>query len=867
MVAPAHARETRLEAGDPDSALGETFGPYRVVEVIGRGGMGTVYRAVREDDVYEKGVALKLVKRGMDTDFVLRRFRAERRILAQLDHPHIARLLDGGSTPDGRPYFVMEFVDGVPLDRYADEHALDVRTRLELFLAVCEAVQHAHQRLIVHRDLKPGNVLVTAEGRPKLLDFGIAKLLDPEATTDGTVSVAQMMTPEYASPEQQAGGRITTATDVYALGVVLYELMTGRRPSDTPATDPGSPSVAGRDDPPARILARELDNVVRMAMRPEPSRRYASVEQLAEDVRRYLDGRPVRAQKDTLTYRTGKFLRRHRLSIAATAAVGVTLLAGIVTTAWQARVARAERARAERRFADVRRLANSMLFELDEAIRDLPGATRARQLLIAQALEYVDSLAREAEDDAGLQRELALAYRKVGDVQGRAGAAHLGDSTGALASYRKAAALYAPLAAAAPRDVALLTEQVICHACIARLEENAGQLDAAIASITLAVDIASTAAAIAPRDIRLQSHLINGDTTLGSIQLQKRDLTSAIATLRRAVARGESIRAAHPEDIGLRRASSQAYINLARALRDSDDFDAALALYDKARQINEGLTAAEPQSVRHRRNLAAVLMETGNVLTHMGRWPEAVAHGERALAITTEQAAADPDNADGRRMLLTEDILLCRARAHTTGRVSDHCGSAVARAEREVAANPGEVRGQLGLVRAHGVMGSALRDTGKTAAALAAFRRQLSSAESVGRERPADPRPRELAAEALIEIGHLSDRQGDAARALEAYRSAAALRRPFVEDGNPRATAELFRIYCSIGALQLRRAARATPSERDTLRTDARNAYRQALDLLERPDAARVFHDGASAERQTAERGLATSERPISHLP
>jgi TolB-like protein/Tfp pilus assembly protein PilF/tRNA A-37 threonylcarbamoyl transferase component Bud32 len=320
------------------SRIGEQIGAYRVVRELGGGGMGAAYLAVRADQTYEKTVAIKVLKRGMDTEAVLRRFRHERQILAGLDHPNIARLLDGGTTADGLPYFVMEYAEGVPIDRYCDERQLSIRDRVSVFCKVCDAVRHAHAHRVIHRDLKPANILVTANGEPKLLDFGISKVLaaDPAESTDST-AFSRAMTPQYASPEQMRGAPVTVASDVYSLGLLLYELLTGRRPYTLDAStlqeidrivctqEPPRPSAHRRE------LAGDLDNITLMALRKEPARRYATVEDLSDDLRRHLDGRPVRARADEVGYRAGRFVKRHRVRLIEAALV---LLLVALGAAW-----------------------------------------------------------------------------------------------------------------------------------------------------------------------------------------------------------------------------------------------------------------------------------------------------------------------------------------------------------------------------------------------------------------------------------------------------------------------------------------------------------------------------------------------------
>jgi serine/threonine-protein kinase len=419
----------------------QRVGPYRLLSRIARGGMGTVFLAARADEHFEKKVAVKLIRRGMDTDDVLRRFVSERQILARLEHPHIARLLDGCVTADDRPYFVMEYVEGHPLDRYCDRQRLPIRERLAPFLNVCEAVQNAHQNLVVHRDLKPSNILVTGDGTVKLLDFGIAKLLSDDDSEDGlTRTGMRVMTPEYAAPEQVRGGAITTATDVYALGILLYKLLTGRQPYrvrgaapheierailDAEPTRPSTaiataqeaeavtPEAISRDRGTSvsslrRHLSGDLDTIILKTLKKEPQRRYASVQAFADDVQRYLDGLPVQARPDTLTYRTTKFVRRHRMGVAAAAVFLVLLASYALTTRTQAQRITVERDKAEQVatfLADVLKRADP--FETADNVT-------VRQVLDRAAEQVETDLDDQPEVQAQLRHILSGVYKNLG---------------------------------------------------------------------------------------------------------------------------------------------------------------------------------------------------------------------------------------------------------------------------------------------------------------------------------------------------------------------------------------------------------------------------------------------------------------------
>ena len=430
------------------------IGPYKVLQEIGHGGMGSVYLAARADEQYQKRVAIKVIKAGMDGAEVVGRFRRERQILAALDHPNVARLLDGGATEQGLPYLVMEYIQGQPLHDYCDSRRLPIARRLEIFQQVCSAVAYAHRNLIVHRDLKPSNILVTADGVPRLLDFGIAKLLNPELSGEALTATGLALTPEYASPEQARGEAITTASDVYSLGVILYELLTGQRPyrlktrqplevlravcdqdPEKPSTAVGRTAVAAdgdasgvpgaeavsatREGSPARLqrkLRGDLDNIVMMAMRKEPQRRYASVEALSEDIRCYLEQRPVAARKGTAAYRAGKYVRRHAVAVTAGAAFVVLLAALAVTmTVQSARLAR-ERDTAARERDKAEKVSGFLvdLFKVSDPGEARGNSITAREILDTGATKIGTQLKDQPDVKAALMDTMGRVYVSLG---------------------------------------------------------------------------------------------------------------------------------------------------------------------------------------------------------------------------------------------------------------------------------------------------------------------------------------------------------------------------------------------------------------------------------------------------------------------
>jgi len=666
---------------------GQTVGHYRVIRQIGSGGMGAVYLAVRADDEYNKRVAIKLVQAGIDTQEMLNRFRHERQILAALDHPNIAKLLDGGTTAQGLPYFVMDYVEGTRIDEYSDTHKLSVRERLKLFRDVCSGVQYVHQNLVVHRDLKPGNILVTAEGVPKLLDFGIAKLMKPELFTnilDATRVEFRLMTPGYASPEQVRGEPVTTASDVYSLGVILYELLTALRPyqvkTDSPAEilravcdqEPSKPSTAitrmegagakknltpesraqMRGTVPEKLkrqLRGDLDTIVLKALRKEPSRRYVSAEQFSEDLRRHLEGLPVIAHSDSWSYRSRKFVGRHRAGVAAAALLLISLVGGVLATTWQARVARRERAKAEEQFNDVRRLTTSLLFEFHSAIQDLPGSTPARKLMVQRALEYLNKLAEQARGDASLQRDLAEAYLKVGDVQGNPYSANLGDARGAEQSYNRALEISQTLTQGNAPDWAGREYLARSYKSLGEVLPVLGEPTEGLADLRRACDSFAALTAAEPDHVEIRQELAGCYQSLGDLQGHSgrsnlNDRAAALESYRKSLDLYQALLAGEPSNNVARRGVAVLQIRTGDLLV-RDDLNGAMNDYRAALPVIQDLAASDPTNAEARRLLATAYQKVGSALEDLGDLKEALKNYDNAAVTRQELMRADPTNA------------------------------------------------------------------------------------------------------------------------------------------------------------------------------------------------------------------------------
>jgi non-specific serine/threonine protein kinase/serine/threonine-protein kinase len=806
-----------LEERRQTLAEGQEFEGYRILKLIAEGGMGEVYLA--EDAELERRVAIKLVKGGLKTRELLRRFHSERQILANLQHPNIARLFEAGATPDGLPFFVMEYVEGRPIDGYADEHNLSVAQRLKLFLAVCSAVSHAHRGLVIHRDIKPGNILVTEEGEPKLLDFGIAKLLDAADSADqtATATLFRAMTPEYASPEQVRGEPITTATDVYSLGVLLYELLTGERPYKLTrrTTDeitraiceqePAKPSsrisevglrdAGSKTDPkPAfrnpKLLRGDLDNIVLEALRKEPERRYASVEQFAEDIRRHLEGLPVTARKDTFSYRASKFVRRNRAGVAAAALVLLTLVGGIIATAWQAHVAGVERARAENRFNEVRELAHSVLFNYHDAIASLPGSTPVREQLVKDALKYLDELADDEGNSPSLQRELAAAYLKVGDVQGRPYVSNLGQTDGALESYRKAAAILEPLAAGSPSDISVARDLATVYERIGNIQLRKGDISEALDKNNKALGMRQALLAVDPtsksyRGEVADSYLFVGDALqveCGDVECVQRALDSQ----RQALTIREALAQENPSEPQLRRGVAQAYARIGfrfNTLHDLAKTQEYLRQWMENEQaaltIRQELVAADPTNAFDRRNLADQLMLTGNALMENRDVTGTLSVYRDSLDIFKALSSADPTNAEARRDLSYIYIRLAAALNRTgDARAARQNYAEVLRITEQLIAEDSASDEDLQTeVATYEALSRLSEAEGDLPGAIESYRKVLDLSERIAAAMPGDPHSEYMLVSYSQELGalymKLAKQNGiQKSRQIEAWRDA-----------------------------------------------------------------------------------------------
>lgn len=630
---------------------GTRVGAYELVREIGRGGMGAVYLGRRVDGSFERKVAVKVIAaRRADPDLIAR-FEQERRLSASLDHPNIVRLLDAGNE-DGRLYFVMEYIDGLPIHTYCEERRLTTRQRLGLFTTVCDAVAYAHRNLIVHRDLKPGNILVDASGTPKMLDFGIAKPITPSGLEDeeSTDPLDKRMTFAYAAPEQRDGLPTHISMDVYALGVVLHKMLVGHVPhplgsDDSAVTGVGAfpkPSHAavqsGRSDV-GQALEGDLDAIIMRALAPDRRERYESVEALRADVQRYLDHRPVAARRAGASYVARKFVRRNRVAIAIAAVVAIAAVTAVASLYASWRQAREERARADRRFAAVRMLARS-LFSIEAQLGTLPGSTRPRRALVESASRYLDALQPEAGDYPELALDLAQGYRRLGDIQGNPNVANLGDLDAARKSYGVAVGLLTGLQERTPSDSVRL-ELAETYASQGDVLRAIGDTSGAMKAYQDALSIAKALRQTAPGDMRYQELESGLHRPIGDLLLAAGDSAGAAEHYRAALAIDTALHDAAPDKPEFHRLLALSEIRMAAVATALGDSSEARNALERAHALLEPMSAAGIGGASVQRELAVGDARIGSLLTGLGDGAGRT-YLARAVEMFRKLSAADP---------------------------------------------------------------------------------------------------------------------------------------------------------------------------------------------------------------------------------
>lgn len=674
------------------------IGGYRLIREVGDGGMGVVFLAEKNDPEFRRRVALKIVKTDLCSKKIFKRFNLERRILAQLEHPNIAHLVDGGKNRDGLPYLVMEYVEGVPLTEYAEKNNLSLKKRLQLFRQVCAAVSFAHRNAVIHRDLKPSNILVTADGKVKLLDFGIAKLLSADTLRRSeTATTFRAMTPEFASPEQIKGEPVTTASDIYSLGVVLYKLLTGIHPYKTNGenwneivrnacevepTRPSSLLLSHSENKQKtkesiimpQALRGDLDNIVLKALRKTPDRRYSSVEQFSEDLRRHLKGLPVSARPNTLFYRTQKFVSRNRLPAALSVLAILAMLGGIVAASWQAGRAERERARAERRFQDVRTLVNSFMFELNDEI--LKGQTQGRELVVRRALEYLSHLAAEPRDDPSLQRELAAAYLKIGDIQGKPYSPNLGNTEGAIESYQKAISILESLLNSFPEENKIQRDLALAYSSIGSvLETRKGENREAIQYLEKSRDLLEALIIAEPENPQYRRMLANVFKFIGDATHDSHD--KKVEAYQKALNLSQELLALQPASVRDLTAAASCYQRIGTAFKNVADvldkkelnktpeaienYHRILKNFDNALTVYQNLMRLEPENTRHRRNAADILAMSLPIRASLGDKNGVTNSYQTAIEIFEKLSADDPKNFEARLDIAFTQDYMCRS--------------------------------------------------------------------------------------------------------------------------------------------------------------------------------------------------------------
>jgi serine/threonine protein kinase/tetratricopeptide (TPR) repeat protein len=763
-----------------ENYIGKEIGGYKIVREIGFGGMGIVFEAVRRKDDFSQKVALKLLKKGMDSEAMLRRFSNERQILASLEHPNIARLLDGGRSEDGTPFFAMEFVDGKPLDEYCEDKDLSITQRLRLFLQVCAAVSFAHSRLIVHRDLKPSNILVTADGTVKLLDFGISKVISDQADyKTQTVTQLGMMTPKYASPEQISGGIVSTSSDIYSLGLILYELLTGVSAYDFPNNRPdeiakiicenepvrpssvvsGQWSVVGIEtdsnrgqttNPKSKIqnpksLKGDLDNIILKSLQKVPARRYISVEQFANDIQRHLEGLPVIARPDTLSYRLEKFVKRNSIYVMTGTLVFLTLIGGIAATSWQAYRAEKQRKLAEERFNQVRELANNIVFKYHDEIKDLQGATKVREILVQDALKYLDNLQADSANDSSLARELAEAYLRIGNVQGGAYQANLGDSKGATESYEKAIKLLEPLVINST-DTKLLATLRDAYTESGRAFYRIGEFKKQNENLQKGFALSERIVALEPNNIEPKIYHSRSLVHFGD-SISNAEMPRKMETYRKAYAIIDEVIKTNPDDETANRMLATAthrlqlylsgYADEAKKINDTEKqkifLEEALAFAQRSSEAQKKVLSLKPDNPLYQRNVAGSKLNLGKLYRELGDTNQSLKLPQEALQTLLNISRNDPNNQEIKLDLKEayEDIALTYVKRGEFAKADENFQKAVEQNELILKIDPENFDYFMARLRGEEIYADAFREKGEHSRAKQTYEKALQMADAI----------------------------------------------------------------------------------------------------------------------------------------
>ena len=644
--------EAAEESSLPESGM--RIGPYRLIRELDSGGMGVVYLAVRSDDHYFQVVAIKMLRKGLHDPALVQRFRTERQVLATLTHPNIGAILDGGETEDGRPFIVMEYVEGQPITLACANRGLSVRQRLDLFRPVCSAIHYAHQSLIIHRDIKPSNVLVTPQGIVKLIDFGVSKPLVPgliAGEVAQTQSWQRFMTPDYASPEQLLGHELTTATDIYSLGVLLFELLTGSRPYTLKGLSVSAaerlvceqesrkPScVPGLSDETRREVGGDLDRITLMAMDKDPSRRYCSAQHLEEDLRRFLQGKPVLAREPTPAYRLSKFVRRHRAASLMTCVTMLVILAAVLLHLWQSHTA-------DRHVKQIEALADSAISDLTEKLQQSPASTEAQASLFQSALKYLERLRSTAGDDPRLLLKLSRAYAQVGDLQGSPFVANLGNLRAAIDSYQ--ASLRTALDARARLPGGESTKAVVeAHQRLGAIEFFLGDIQKAHDDYQQSLSLARESWQEQPQDPSRRLLLAMSYARLGDLLLDNLETDKALNNFREAFrifGRDAEGVAEHDETL------MRLYIRMGGALMEHGSQSEALADLHQSVAVAERLAQDSPAAIGTQLDLLESYIDiidplTGTDTLNVGDAKQAEVYARKALALAELLTTRDNKN-------------------------------------------------------------------------------------------------------------------------------------------------------------------------------------------------------------------------------